>query len=111
MSKQTGAIVFSILFAVGIAGCASDPAPPPAKVREGASATPSSGIPPRFITGELQRIDGDFYYVLDRSGREVRFQVDPHRTKMDIDPKLGDQIRAEVAPQGYAYSISPAEGK
>jgi hypothetical protein len=117
MNKQTGAIVFSILFAVGIAGFsyaagASDPpgtsAPQSSNPKvggEGANVAPSSGFPARVVTGELLKIDGINYTVKDLSGKEVRFQIDPGRTMMNAHPKVGDKIRVDVEPQGYAYSI------
>ena len=115
MNKQTGAIVFSILFAVGIAGCSSAPgtsesqgANPP-KAAEGANVAPSSGISAREVTGELLKIDGINYTVKDQSSKEVRFQIDPSRTMMNSNPKVGDKIRVNLEPQGYAYSIDKVE--
>lgn len=128
MNKQAGAIVVSILFAVGTAGASyaadttrpmkgSDPgaaeaAKPmtpsdPMKVREGSNVTPQGGAPDRVVTGELLKIDGKNYVVKDQSGKEVHFQLD-ERTHMNARPNVGDQIRAQVAPQGYAYSINMA---
>jgi outer membrane lipoprotein SlyB len=130
MNKQTGAIVVSILFAVGIAGCSSAPGtsepgstPKVAadgatvtpsqgsnpKVGEGSNVAPSSGIPPRLVTGELLKVDGINYTVKDQSGKEVRFQIDPSRTMMNTQPKVGDKIRVNVEPQGYAYSVDRAD--
>ena len=112
MNKQTGAIVFSILFAVGIAGCSSvagtsdsQGSNPPKVGGEGANVAPSSGTPARVVTGELLKIDGINYTMKDQSGKEVSFQIDPSRTMMNTHPKVGDKIRVDVEPQGYAYSI------
>jgi hypothetical protein len=114
MNKQAGAIVVSILFAVGAAGTsyAADttglsPTFDPMKVREGSNAAPEGGAPARVVTGELLRIEGTTYFVQDQSGKEVRIQLD-ERTRMNAQPKVGDQIRAQVEPQGYAYSINLA---
>ena len=115
MNKQTGAIVFSILFAVGIAGFsyAADTSAPqssnPKVGGEGANVAPSSGTPAGVVTGELLKIDGINYTMKDQSGKEVRFQIDPSRTMMNIQPKVGDKIRADVQPEGYAYSIDLAQ--
>ena len=79
----------------------------PKKVPEGASVTPQGGIPPAVVTGELLKIEGKNYVVKDPSGKEVTFQLD-QRTKMNARPNVGDQIRAELAPQGYAHSINMA---
>ena len=114
MNTQAGAIVISILFAVGTAGAsyAADTTGPlqgsdPLKVREGVNASPEGGMPPEVVTGELLTIDGKNYIVKDRSGKKVHFQLD-ERTLMNARPKVGDQIRAKVEPQGYAYSINMA---
>jgi hypothetical protein len=119
MNKQTGAIVFSILFAMGIAGCAASTNDPPGtsglqssnpKVGgEGANVAPSSGMPARTVTGELVKVDGINYTMKDQSGKEVRFQIDPSRTMMNTQPKAGDKIRVDVEPQGYAYSIDSVQ--
>jgi hypothetical protein len=115
MNKQTGAIVVSILLAVGIAGCSSAPGTSepqgsnPKVGGEGANVVPSSGLPPRVVTGELLKVDGINYTVKDQSGKEVRFQIDPSRTMMNTQPKVGDKIKVNVEPQGYAYSIDKVE--
>ena len=126
MNKQAGAIVVSILFAVGTAAAsyaagASEPlqgsdtdlrgpttaGPDRLKVKEGATATPEGGTPRSVVTGELLKIDGKDYVVKDQSGKEVHFQID-ERTMMNAHPKVGDKISAKVEPQGYAYSINLA---
>ncbi len=114
MNKQAGAIVVSILFTVGTAGAcyAADTVQPSQgsdslKVREGANNVPEGGMPRNTITGELLKIDGKNYVVKDKSGKEVHFQLD-ERTRMNAHPKVGDQIRAKVEPQGYAYSVNLA---
>lgn len=131
MNKQTGAIVVSILFAVGTAAVsyaadttkpvtgqplnteeqkgAKSPAAPdkaaPAVVTP--PAAPAAGVPLSVVTGELIKIDGKNYVVKDQSGKEVTFQLD-ERTRMNAQPKVGDKIRVQLEPQGYAYSINMA---
>ena len=128
--KKQAAIVVSILFAVGTAAVsyaadttkptkssdaaeAAKPMKPsdPLKVKEGTNNAPEGGIPAEVVTGKLLKIDGKNYVVKDQSGKEVHFQTD-ERTMVDANvahrPKVGDQIRAEVMPQGYAYSIHSA---
>jgi len=127
MNKQAGAIVISILFAVGTAAPSyaadargpskgSDPgageaakpkASDPKKVKEGGNVAPEGGIPPSVLTGELRKIDGKDYVVKDQSGKEVHFQID-ERTMMNANPKVGDKIMAKLMPQGYAYSVNLA---
>ena len=100
MNKHTGAIVLSILFAVGTAGAAY------AASLEGANAVPSKGLVPRTVTGELTKIVGDTYTMKDLSGKEINFKIDEARTMMNTHPVVGDKIMAEVQAQGYAYSIN-----
>jgi len=114
MNKQVGAIVVSILFAVGtaVAAYAADASAPVQGskapiVKEGAQATPEAGASRSVVTGEVLKIDGKDYLVKDQSGKEVHFQLD-ERTLMNANPKVGDKIMAKVEPQGNAYSINLA---
>ena len=115
MNKQAGAIVVSILFAVGTAGAsyaagASEPQDSNVKKAglEGANTIPATGLLPRMVTGEVTKIDGNYYTVKDKSGKVVNFQIDQSRTMMHTHPIVGDRIMAEVEPQGYAFSINAA---
>jgi hypothetical protein len=65
------------------------------------SQRPQKGV----VLGEVLRIEGEFYVVRDPAGQEVSLQVD-NDTKMDIIPKLGDKIEAEVTLQGHAVHIT-----
>ena len=113
MNKQAGAIVLSILFAVGTAGAAyaagaSEPQGSNFKKGlEGANAIPPGALLAGMVKGELTKIDGNYYTVKDQSGKVVNFQIDQSRTMMNTHPIVGDKIMAEVEPQGYAYSINP----
>ena len=115
MNKQAGAIVVSILFAVGTAGAsyaAGASHPQGSNVikvgLEGANIAPAGGFLPEMVTGELTKIDGNAYTVKDKSGKVVNFQIDQARTMMNTHPVVGDKIMAEVEPQGYAFSINAA---
>ncbi|HEY3197753.1 MAG TPA: hypothetical protein VGJ57_07045 [Nitrospirales bacterium] len=114
MNKQAGAIVFSILFAVGTAGASYAASGPEAqgpnfkKGLEGANNIPTGALLPRMVTGEVQKIEGNYYTVKDLSGKVVNFQIDQSRTMMHTHPIVGDRIMAEVEPQGYAFSINAA---
>jgi len=114
MNKQAGAIVVSILFAVGTAGAAyaassSEPQGQNFKKGlEGANAIPAGALLPKMVTGELQKVEGNYYTVKDQSGKVVNFQIDESRTMMHTHPVVGDRIMAEVEPQGYAFSINAA---
>ena len=113
MNKQAGAIVVSILFAVGTAGAsyaagASEPQGSNFKKGlEGANNIPTGALLPRMVTGELTKIEGNYYTVKDTSGKVVNFQIDQSRTMMNSHPVVGDKLMAEIQAQGYAYSINP----
>jgi hypothetical protein len=112
MTKQAGAIAFTILFAVGTVGTSyaatgSEPQGPNFKKGlEGANNIPTGALLPPMVSGELQKIEGNYYTVKDKSGKVVNFQIDQSRTMMHTHPVVGDKIMAEVEPQGYAFSIS-----
>ena len=114
MTKQTGAIVVAMLLAVGTAGVsyAADASAPQGpffkKGLEGANAIPAGALLPKMVTGELQKVEGNYYTVKDQSGKVVNFQIDDARTMMHTHPVVGDRIVAEIEPQGYAFSISAA---
>ncbi len=64
---------------------------------------------PRMVTGVVLKIEGDFYVVRDRTGQEVRVQVDQRTTVMgNIRP--GDSIEAQVSENGRATSIKQLRG-
>jgi len=115
MKKHAETIVLAVVFAVGTAGApgvagasGSMPGVGTPRIWEGANNTSlKSGVPPPKVKGELRRIDGPMYVVKDHAGREIRFLRD-ERTRMDVNPKVGDTIIADLEPQGYAYSISMA---
>ena len=60
------------------------------------------------ISGDLLKIDGEFYVVKDASGKEVRLHVDK-TTKVEGALKAGDQIEAQASEKGHALSIKPAD--
>jgi uncharacterized protein YdeI (BOF family) len=73
------------------------------------AATPDSGTPSPVIEGEVLKVDREYYMVKDLSGKEVKIQLD-ERTNVTGSPKVGDNIIAQMEPQGYAYSIKRATG-
>jgi len=64
---------------------------------------------PRIITGDLLKIDGEFYVVKEVSGKEVRLHVDKS-SKLEGTFQTGDKIEAEASAQGHALSIKPLSG-
>ena len=114
MNTHAETIVLAVIFAVGTAGApcvagAGGPMPGVGSLQvwEGANVSPQGGMPPPVVKGELLQIDGPMYVVKDRTGREFHFLLD-ERTLMNAHPKVGDMIKANIEPQGYAYSINLA---
>jgi hypothetical protein len=59
----------------------------------------------KTITGDLTKIDGEFYVVKDSAGKEVRLHVDK-TSKLDGAFKAGDKIEAQATDKGHALSVS-----
>ena len=60
------------------------------------------------VKGDLLRIDGDFYVVKDRAGKEIRLHVDK-TSQLDGTFRAGDKIEAQATETGHAKSIRPAD--
>jgi hypothetical protein len=70
--------------------------------RAASVATP----PAKAVEGEILRIDGDFYVIRDRSGKEIRLHVDDKTDRLDHAVlEIGDSVRAYVTTDGHATSI------
>ena len=72
-----------------------DTAPPEAK-REAPRPTPSK-LPAQRVEGEVIRKDANAYVVKDRSGREIKLNINP-QTKVEDQPNVGDRVAAKVEP-------------
>lgn len=70
----------------------------------GEMAAPGS----QSITGDLLKIEGEFYVVKDAAGKEVRLHVDKS-TKLEGSVKAGDKIEAQATEKGHALSVKPAK--
>ncbi len=64
-------------------------------------------IPSNNITvdGTLLKIEGEFYVIKDRTGREVRLHVNNSTMLLGGKKQAGDMIRAEVTEDGHAIAI------
>ncbi|HEY4485434.1 MAG TPA: hypothetical protein VI702_03800 [Nitrospiria bacterium] len=62
-----------------------------------------------MVMGELVKIDGDFYVVKDKDGKEHRIHTDA-TTKKTGDIKAGSQVEVDEA-NGHAKSVKPMEMK
>ena len=57
------------------------------------------------IKGDVQMIEGEFYFVKDTTGHQVRLHVN-NETKLEDRIKVGDKIEAMVTSEGHARSIT-----
>jgi hypothetical protein len=59
----------------------------------------------RLVKGELLKIQDFIFVVRDPvAGKTVEMKVD-RDTRMEVTPRVGDQIEAELLPNGNAWSI------
>jgi hypothetical protein len=57
------------------------------------------------IKGDVQLIEGEFYFVRDTTGHEIRLHVN-NETTLEDRVKVGDKIEARVTSEGHATSIT-----
>ena len=96
--------VFAVVmlgFGAGIAGAAD-----PMSDKE---ATPTLGerITKDTVKGTLMRVDGEYYWVKDTDGKEVKLHVDAS-TKLDKVVK-GDRVKAYITDQGHTTTLQRDE--
>lgn len=85
-------------FSVGLASLGHGAEPIPT---DSSKATASD----LMIKGDVQMIEGEFYFVKDTTGHQVRLHVN-HETKLEDRIKVGDKIEARVTSEGHATSIT-----
>ncbi len=59
----------------------------------------------QLVDGRILRIDGEYYTLMDKAGKEVRVQVDSETKKMGGAKRSGDMIQAEITNGGRAIAI------
>ena len=57
------------------------------------------------VKGDVLLIEGEYYFVKDTTGHEVRLHVNSE-TKSEDKIKVGDKIEARVTSSGHAKSIT-----
>jgi hypothetical protein len=92
MKKFTGSIVLAAIVGLGLAAWTY-------------AADIMAAPQPKTITGDLMKIDGEFYVVKDSAGKEVRLHVDK-TSKLDGAFKAGDKVEAQATDKGHAVSMS-----
>ena len=97
--KLTVSVLTVVLFgcAAGIVG-AADP-------MTGKEATPTIGerLTKDTVKGTLMRTDGEYYWVKDTDGKEIRLHVDAS-TKLDKVVK-GDRVKAYITDTGHTTTL------
>jgi hypothetical protein len=102
MTKLTPILAVAIqVVGVGI-GEAADP-------MVGKEATPIIGerITKNTVKGMLMRVDGEYYWLEDADGKEIRLHVDSS-TKREDKFKIiitGDQVKADITDNGHATTL------
>jgi len=98
MKKLIGLFVFAMILSAGMASLsyAADDMAAPNTQR---------------VTGDLLKIEGEFYTVHDKSGHEVRLHVDK-TTKLEGGPfKTGDKLEVEATEKNHAVSVKHVQPK
>lgn len=77
----------------------------PVRAADSSSPVPSQiASTQQTVKGDVQLIEGEFYFVKDTSGHEVRLHVNGE-TKLEDRIKVGDKIEARLTPDGHAMSV------
>jgi hypothetical protein len=85
-------------FSVGLASLGQGAEPIPSDSSKAAASDLT-------IMGDVQMIEGEFYFVKDTTGHQVRLHVN-NETKLEDRIKVGDKIEARVTSEGHATSIT-----
>lgn len=88
-------------FGAGVAG-AADP-----MLDKEAKPTLGERITKDTVKGTLMGIDGEYYWVKDTDGKEMKLHVDAS-TKLDKVVK-GDRVKAYVTDQGHTTTLQRDE--
>ncbi len=88
---------------------ATDPMATPSRGAESGSDEGMSSAGGQKITGEILSVQDDLYTVKDSTGKEVQLHVDDS-TQTSGKLKEGDQIEAEITPDGHALKVKKSKG-
>src|SRR6185503_10821908 len=101
--KRTLSILAGVMlgFGVGIVGAADPMSDKEAKPTLGERVTKDT------VKGTLMRMDGEYYWVKDTDGKDVRLHVDAS-TKLDKVVK-GDRVKAYITDNGHATTLQRDE--
>ena len=101
--KRTLSVLAVVMlgFGAGIAGAADPMSDKEAKPTLGERITKDT------VKGTLMRMDGEYYWVKDTDGKEVKLHVDAS-TKLDKVVK-GDRVKAYITDQGHTTTLQRDE--
>ena len=104
MDKMIAALVFSVIAFFGAATYSS--AADPMSEKE---ATPDlkERLTKDSVKGTLMKVDGEYYWIKDDDGKEVRLHVDTS-SKMDKVVK-GDRVKAYITEKGHVTTLQRQE--
>ena len=90
-----------LCFGIGVAQAAN-----PMSEKE-ASPTMKERITKDTVKGTLMKTDGEYYWIKDSDGKEVKIHVDKS-TKMDkVVP--GEMVKAYITDQGHTTTLQRAD--
>ena len=90
-----------LCFSAGVAQAAN-----PMSDKE-ASPTIKERITKDTVKGTLMKTDGEYYWIKDNDGKEVKIHVDKS-TKMD-KVVVGDMVKAYINDQGHTTTLQRAD--
>jgi hypothetical protein len=103
MMKLTLSVLTVVMlgFGAGIAGAADPMSDKEAKPTLGERITKDT------VKGTLMRVDGEYYWVKDTDGKDIRLHVDAS-TKLDRVVK-GDRVKAYITDTGHTTTLQRDE--
>jgi len=103
MSKLLWSIIVSAALSTGAgAALAADP-----MSEKEAKPSITERITKDAVKGTLMKIDGEFYWIKDNDGKEVRIHVDKS-TKLDKVVE-GDHVKAFITDKGHTTTLQRQE--
>ena len=100
--KKTLLSLIGIVILASEAVWAADP-----MAEKEASPTLKERIMKDAVKGTLTKTDGEYYYIKDEDGKEVRVHVDMS-TKMDKVVR-GDRVKAYITEKGHVTTLQRLE--
>ncbi len=95
--KHLNILVMAVMLSVGML-------PPVYAADSPPTGSSNAASPERTVKGDVQLIEGEYYFIKDISGHEMRLHVNGE-TKLVERIKVGDKIEAKVTAEGHAMSI------